>query len=147
MGQIVREAALQHRRTVLLVDQNDDFLDGLCSLLAKDPGFEVVGRAHTGLEAIERARERSPDLVLLDASLTDMSGFQVLPRLKALRPSPLVLLMTFHGSRAAGLAATQAGADRCVSKTGVPGRLLPTLRELFSATETEPRRFTTGGKT
>ena len=126
-----------HRRRVLLVDQNDDFLDGLCSLLAKDPGFEVVGRAHTATAAIERARDRSPELVLLDASLTDMSGFKALPRLKALRPTPLVLLMTFHESRAAGLAATQAGADGCLLKTDVPDRLLSTLQELFQHIETQ----------
>ena len=138
---------MQHRRTVLLVDQNDDFLDGLCSLLAKDADFEVVGRAHTGIEAIERAKDRSPDLVLLDASLADMSGFTAVPRLKALRPSPLVVLMAFHGSRAAGLAAAQAGADACVSKADVPDRLLLTLRELLGDMETEPRRIVTGGKT
>ena len=120
-----------HRRRVLLVDQNDDFLDGLCSLLAKDPGLEVVGRAHTASQAIERARDLRPDLVLLDVSLADLSGFKAVPRLKALRPAPLVLLMTFHESRAADRAATGAGADGCLSKAGVPDRLLLTLKELL----------------
>jgi DNA-binding NarL/FixJ family response regulator len=43
-------------RRVLLVDGNDDFLDGLASLMAKRPGLEIVGRAHLGFEAVERAR-------------------------------------------------------------------------------------------
>ena len=117
------------RRRVLVVDQNDDFLDGLCSLLTNDPGLEVVGRAHTAAEAIERAEELLPDLVLLDVSFSDTSGLKAVPRLKALHPAPLVLLMIFHKSQAADLAAIGAGADGCVSKAGVPDRLLATIRE------------------
>ena len=117
------------RRRVLVVDQNDDFLDGLCSLLTNDPGLEVVGRAHTAAEAIERAEALSPDLVLLDVSLSDTGGFKAVRRLKALHPAPLVLLMIFHKSHAADVAALGAGADGCVSKAGVPDRLLRTLRE------------------
>lgn len=116
------------RRRVLVVDQNDDFLDALSSLLTNDPGLEVVGRAHTAAEAIERAEELLPDLVLLDVS-SDTSGLKAVPRLKALHPAPLVLLMIFHKSQAADLAAIGAGADGCVSKAGVPDRLLATIRE------------------
>ena len=118
-------------RRLLLVDQNDDFLDGLRSLLEKDPGIVVMGRAHSASEAMALAPMLRPHLVLMDVSLSDMSGFRAVPGLKALKPAPLVLLMTFHGSRAAGQAALEAGADGCVSKTDVPDRLLLTLQELL----------------
>jgi DNA-binding NarL/FixJ family response regulator len=119
------------RRRVLLVDQNDDFLDGLCALIAKDPLLEVAGRAHSASEAIERAKGLRPDLVLMDVSLPDMSGFQVVPWLKEQHPAPLVLLATFHQSRMAELAAMEVGADACVSKTDLPDQLLLTLQELL----------------
>ena len=118
------------RQRVLLVDRNDDFLDGLCSLLEKEPGLEIVGRAHSAQQAIARASKLAPDIVLMDVSLPDVSGFRVVPRLKALRPTPLVLLMTFHDSRAAVQAALEAGADRCLSKIDIFDRLLLTLHEL-----------------
>ena len=120
-----------HPGRLLLVDQNDDFLDGLCSLLEKDPGLKVLGRAHTAREAIERAREMQPDLVLLDLSLPDLNGFKVVPWLKALDPRPLVVVMSFHASRAAELAALAVGADACISKTDTPNVLLYTLQDLL----------------
>lgn len=116
---------------VLLVDRNDDFLDGLCSLLAEVRDVRIVGRAHSGAEAIERAGELAPDLVLMDVTLADMSGFQAVPWLKGLRPAPRVLLLTFHESRAADSAALAAGADGCLSKAEVAHRLLPALEELL----------------
>jgi DNA-binding response OmpR family regulator len=69
--------------------------------------------------------------VLLDVSLPDMNGFQVVPWLKALKPAPLVLIMSFHPSRTAELAALTVGADACISKTDVSDHLLFTLQELL----------------
>ena len=116
---------------MLLVDRNDDFLDGLCALLAEAPGVRVVGRAHAGAEAIERAAQLAPDLVLVDMTLTDMSGFQAVPWLKRLRPSPRVLLLTLQDSRAAESAAIAAGADGCLCKADVAHGLLPLVELLL----------------
>jgi two-component system, NarL family, nitrate/nitrite response regulator NarL len=120
-----------HRRRVLLVDPSDAFLDGLCALMAKDPGLKVVGRAHSAGAAIDRARELLPDLVLMDVSLPDRSGFEVVPWLKEQRPTPRVLLTTCHQSRITELAAMKVGADACMSKTELPDRLLLVLQELL----------------
>ena len=107
------------RKRVLIVDENDDFLDGLVSWLTEQRGLDVMGRAHSGMEAVDRAQRLSPDLVLMNISLKDMSGFDAVRLLKASQPAPKVLLMTFHESRAALIAAFAAGADGCVSKAGV----------------------------
>ena len=118
-------------RRLLLVDRNDDFLDGLRSLLEHEPGTEVVGRAHSASEAIARARRLRPHLVLMDVALSDMSGFQAVAKLKALPSAPRVVLMTFHASHAAREPAHEAGADGCVSKAEAPDRLLLTLQEIL----------------
>src|SRR5262245_23257366 len=119
------------RWSVLLVDENDDFLDGLASWLVKTPGLEVVGRAHSGREAMARVEASAPHLVILDASLADVSGFEVARRIKSRPAAPVVVLMTFHESRAASRAALEAGADLCVSKTEITGRLLPAIADLM----------------
>ena len=113
------------------MDENDDFLDGLDSLLAKRSGLEVVGRAHLGFEAVKRAGSLSPDLVLMDVSLRDMSGFEAVHLIKNQAPEAKVLLMTFHESRAAVAAALAAGADGCLSKSSVSERLLQVIEGLF----------------
>jgi DNA-binding NarL/FixJ family response regulator len=124
-------------RRVLLVDGNDDFLDGLASLMAKRPGLEIVGRAHLGFEAVERARSLSPDLVLMDVSLKDMSGFEAVDLIKAHPRAPKVLLMTFHESRAAVSAALASGADGCLSKSSMTERLLSVIEGLVGPTGEE----------
>lgn len=80
---------------------------------------------------MERAEELLPEIVLMNVSLPDMSGFEVTRRLRERRLAPLVVLMTFHESHAAGVAAREAGADGCVSKTDITLRLLPKIEELL----------------
>ena len=118
-------------KRVLLVAESDDFLDGLASWLLRTPSLEVVGRAHSGLEAMDRVERLTPDLVLMDVSLTDVSGFEVARRVKTRRDAPYVVLMTFHESTAVDDAAFAAGADGCVSKTDVTGRLLAAIEGLL----------------
>jgi DNA-binding NarL/FixJ family response regulator len=130
---------------VLLVDENDDFLDGLTAWLLKTPGLEVVGRAHSGREAMVRIEASSPHLVIMDASLTDVSGFEVTRRIKSRPPAPVVVLTTFHESRAASSAALEAGADLCVSKTEITHRLLPAIADLMELGK-EPGREGREGK-
>jgi DNA-binding response OmpR family regulator len=69
--------------------------------------------------------------VIVDALLPDMSGFEAVTWLKEQRPAPLVLLVTYDGSRIAELASMKVGADACISKTELPERLLLVLQELL----------------
>lgn len=68
-------------RTVLLVEDSDAIRDAF-TILLEDAGYAVLGAA-TGAEALRLAEERVPDLVLLDMGLPDMSGLEVVRRLKA----------------------------------------------------------------
>ena len=118
-------------RRLLLVDEDHAFLDALTARIAKDSGLEVVGRARTGREAVERVQQLQPDLVIVDALLPDMSGFEAVAWLKEQRPAPLVLLVTYDEGRIAELASMKVGADACVSRTELPERILLLLQELL----------------
>jgi response regulator of citrate/malate metabolism len=78
---------------VLVVD--DDFMVGRLhrDFVNRLPGFEVVGEARTGSEALERIRELTPDIVLLDVYLPDISGIEVLERLRSQGPAGVDVLM------------------------------------------------------
>ena len=132
------------RKRVLLVDENDDFLDGIASWLTKQGGLVLLGRAHSGSEAVDRARQLAPDLVLMDITLTDMSGFEAVRLIKSLRPAPKVLLMTFHESQAAVIAAFAAGADGCLSKSAVTEALPKAIDSLCGPAEEGPARWDVG---
>lgn len=80
---------------VLIVD--DDFMVGRLhgGVIARMPGFEVVGSARTGAEAISLARKENPDLLLLDVYLPDMTGIEVLRKLRRDRGvGPDVLMLS-----------------------------------------------------
>jgi two-component system, NarL family, response regulator DevR len=82
------------RVRVLLVDDHELVRVGLRTLLSTDPSIEVVGEAAAGARAIAIARERQPDVVLLDAHLPDLSGPAVCRRLRAAAPDAAVAMLT-----------------------------------------------------
>lgn len=116
---------------VLLVTEDDELWERVSSLLAADARFTMAGRARSALEAIDRATELCPDLVLMDVALPDVSGYRAVPWLKWQQPGTVVVLVTAHHDRSMGLAAIQSGADCCLSGPELPERLLPALRELL----------------
>jgi DNA-binding NarL/FixJ family response regulator len=120
---------------VLLVDDNDDFLDGLSAWLAHDPRLEIVGRAHSGPDAILAVPRLQPNLVLMDVSMPDMNGFEATRQIKSNPNAPLVVLIAFHDSRAARLEAWAAGADGFVAKAETTERLMPVVRDLLRRQE------------
>lgn len=119
------------RVRVLLVEDHDDFLDGLSAWLAQNRWLDIVGRAHSGTKAIEMARELDPDLVLMDVVMPDLNGFKAAREIKSWKEGPVVVLMSFHDSKAAEIEASAAGADAFVSKSDITDRLLPILQGLL----------------
>ena len=87
-------AAPGPRIRVLIVDDHEMVRAGLRAMLAADPEIDVVVEATTGAQAIALARERRPDVVLLDARLPDMDGAQVCRRLRAELPEVAVAMLT-----------------------------------------------------
>ena len=128
---------------LLLVDENDDFLDGLSAWISECFGFEVAGIAHSGREALQRVQLLEPDMVLMSMSLPDMTGIDVTRRIKAQTRPPLIILMTFHESAAVRAEATVAGADGCLAKPEIAGDFLDVAGSLWA----EHGRRVTGGMT
>ena len=79
-------------RRVLIIDDNTAFRAAARQLLERH-GFVVVAEAETGASGIERAKEQSPELVLLDVQLPDIDGFEVAERLSRL-DSPVSVILT-----------------------------------------------------
>ena len=88
--------AVRRRRTVLLVEDSDAIRDAF-TILLEDAGYTVLG-AGTGDEALRLAAEHVPDLVLLDMGLPDMTGLEVVRRIKAdPRPRPAIAVVAVTG--------------------------------------------------
>jgi DNA-binding NarL/FixJ family response regulator len=82
--------------SVLLVD-DDDELRLLLRVTLSDQGFDIVGEARDGLEAVEHASRLQPDLILLDLSMPTMDGFTALPLLAAVASGSPVVVISAQG--------------------------------------------------
>ncbi len=112
---------------ILLVDDHPLTRDALGSLLARG-GFEVVGEAAEGAEALELAEQLQPDLILLDLSMPGVDGLSALPRLRAAAPGCEVVVLTASGTEENLLAAIRGGAAGYLLKSEPPERIVAFLR-------------------
>ena len=112
---------------ILIVDDHPLTRDALAGLLAHND-FDVVGQAASGEEAIARARELLPDLVLLDLSMPDMDGLTALPKLREAAPNAEVVVLTASEDESNLLGAIRAGAAGYLLKSEPPERIVAFLR-------------------
>jgi DNA-binding NarL/FixJ family response regulator len=112
---------------ILVVDDHPLTRDALASLLAQG-GFDVVGEAADGAEALQLAHELQPDLVLLDLSMPGLDGLAVLPRLRVAAPRCEVVVLTASGTEENLLGAIRAGAAGYLLKSEPPERIVAFLR-------------------
>jgi DNA-binding NarL/FixJ family response regulator len=112
---------------VVIVDDHPLTQEALASLLTQH-GFDVVGQAASGEEAIKLTAKIQPDLVLLDLSMPGMSGLEALPELRRLAPACEVVVLTASGTEANLMSAIRGGAAGYVLKTEPPQRIIEFLR-------------------
>jgi two-component system nitrate/nitrite response regulator NarL len=112
---------------ILIVDDHPLTREALAGLLAQN-GFDVVGQAGSGAEAIQRAKELAPDLVLLDLSMPEMSGLEALPRVRDAAPNAEVVVLTASEDEDSLLGAIRGGAAGYLLKSEPPERIVAFLR-------------------
>ena len=112
---------------ILIVDDHPLTRDALAGLLAHN-GFDVVGQAGSGEEAIARARELRPDLVLLDLSMPGMDGLTALPKLRDAAPDAEIVVLTASEEESNLLGEIRAGAAGYLLKSEPPERIVAFLR-------------------
>lgn len=102
---------------ILVVDDHTLFRRGLIALLSREPQFHIVGDAADAGEALRRAKELQPDLILLDNHLPGVNGVDALPALREAAPAARVLMLTVSEDERDLAAALKAGASGYLLKT------------------------------
>ena len=115
---------------VLVIDDHPLFRKGVGDLLDMEPALQLVGEAADGETGVGLARQRQPDLILLDLNMKGIDGLETLRRLRA-DPSPdaRIVMLTVSDTEADVLAALRAGADGYLLKDMEPEDILALLRE------------------
>jgi len=117
---------------LLVVDDHPVVRDGLAGMLRGDPDFTVVGEAGDGVEAIERARELEPDVVLMDLRMPRMGGVTSIARLAQEGIAARVLVLTTYDTDSDVLPAIEAGATGYLLKDAPREELIRAVRAAFA---------------
>jgi DNA-binding NarL/FixJ family response regulator len=117
---------------VLITDDHAILREGLKQIIGSGANLIVVGETETGLQAIQRVREGGIDVLLLDISLPDRNGIEVLKVIKKECPSLAVLILTMHREDQYAIRAIKAGASGYLNKQSAPAELVNAVREIAS---------------
>jgi two-component system, cell cycle response regulator DivK len=140
------DAKKADRPRVLLVDDYPDAREMYAEYL-EFSGFEVV-EAENGMEALQRAVEASPDIILMDLSLPVMDGWEATRRLKADKRTAQIPVVALTGHALAGISegAKKAGCDAFVTKPCLPEDLVKEIRKILDAPGAANRKVRRSGK-
>ena len=113
---------------VLVVDDHDQFVAVLETILAGEADFDVVGRASNGEEALDAVARLAPDVVLMDISMPVLDGFEATRRIRSDHPNTSVIMLTGSDSEEDRAAAQAVGASGYVTKERVLDELPDAIR-------------------
>jgi two-component system, NarL family, invasion response regulator UvrY len=113
---------------ILVADDHAVVRGGIRNFLKATPDIEVVAEAATGEEALSLIRNCDWDVMLLDISLPDLNGLEVLKRVKRERPTLPVMIFSMHSEDDFALPAFDAGAAGYLSKLSTPGQILSAIQ-------------------
>lgn len=100
---------------ILIADDNQMIRSGVADILSSE-GWDVCGQASDGMEAIEKARELRPDVVVIDVSMPGIDGLETARRLREENPDVKIVMMSQHDPARLLPRAREVGADACVDK-------------------------------
>jgi DNA-binding NarL/FixJ family response regulator len=117
---------------VFIADDHPVVRQGIRQIVAATDDITVVDEATTGHEALQRLADIQCDLVLLDLSLPDIDGLDLLKQLKREYPQRPVLVLTMHSEDQFALRALKAGASGYLTKESAPGELVGAVRKVVA---------------
>jgi DNA-binding NarL/FixJ family response regulator len=113
---------------ILIVDDHPVVREGIGSMLKKEADFKVVGEACNGLEAVEKARELSPGVILMDLRMPEMDGVEAISRIKAEKPEIKFIILTTYSDDEYIFKGIAAGARAYLLKDAPRDELFKAIR-------------------
>jgi two-component system nitrate/nitrite response regulator NarL len=127
------------KKRVLLVDDNPVVRSLVRHLIELEPDFEISGEAENGRDAVEKAENLKPDLIILDLVMPVMTGLDAAPLLRKLLPNTRIILFTVQEGREVEHLAHAAGIHAVVSKNQAASKLILQARSLLASSPAKLR--------
>lgn len=115
---------------ILIADDHPLMRQGLATLLNAAPGLQIVGEAKNGADAVDKAGELKPDVIVMDLSMPVMDGVEATRRIRESNPETKVLILTTYGTSADIAHAIDAGASGALVKDAEYDRLVSAIRAI-----------------
>ena len=116
---------------VLLIEDHELYRMGLSMLLEKAEGIHLISEASDGLEGVRKAREFSPDVILMDIGLPNMDGIEATERIKEFLPDTKILIFTSRNGEADIFYSFKAGADGYIMKGASPEQTVNAIKSVY----------------
>jgi DNA-binding NarL/FixJ family response regulator len=113
---------------IVLADDHPVFRKGLRTLLEEEEGLQIIGEAANGREAIDKVRELSPDVVVMDITMPDMDGIEATREITSAFPEVKVIALSIHGGKRFVENMLGAGAAGYMLKDSVPEELVTAVQ-------------------
>ena len=123
----VRGASVPKIR-VLVVDDHETVRRGICALLRSDPDIEVTCDVADGVQAVRKAKEVQPDVIVLDITMPKMDGLKAAGRIRKVAPQTEIVFLSQHDSLESVRQALRAGGRGYVVKSDAPKELIAAVR-------------------
>ena len=117
---------------ILIVD-DAAFMRMMIKDILEKNGYEVVGEAQDGMEAVEKYQELRPDLVTMDITMPEMDGIAALKKIREMDPDAKVIMCSAMGQQAMVIDAIQAGAKDFIVKPFQADRVLEAVRKTIGS--------------
>lgn len=117
---------------LLVADDHKIFRQGIKKLLEDEADLQVVGEASDGREAVKKATELKPDVILMDIAMANLNGLEATRHIKKQLPSAKVIMVTMHKNEEYVLQSFQAGASGFILKEGAVEELVSAIRSIHS---------------
>jgi len=116
---------------VLVAEDFEPFRRFVASILQKQPELQIICEVSDGLEAVQKAEELQPDLIVLDIGLPELNGIEAARRIRALSPNSKILFLSENRSWDIREEALRTGAGGYVVKSDAAGELLPAVEAVL----------------
>jgi len=116
--------------SVMIADDHAIVRQGLKQILSETDDIKVTGEAETGFQAIKIARQQDFNVMLLDISLPDRNGIEILKQIKKESQSLAILMINMHNENEFAIRALKAGASGYLNKQSAPAQLVVAIRQV-----------------
>ena len=113
---------------ILIADDHPVVREGLFAMLSREPDFEVVGEAKDGVEAVNKANELSPDVVLMDLRMPELDGVEAINQIKSAKPETGFIILTTYSDDEYIFRGIEAGARAYLLKDAPRDELFKAVR-------------------